>query len=166
MDGTATTAFVTPERSGPAAVRARPRPASRGWAAKELLVSDASRATLLGSFWVRDARQGTPEYAGVDYGLEQPYDLVAPARVAASGWSGRQLPGIVPAGDLDADERLDLVTADRWGRLAVRAAGADGTPGAPTAVAGSVPAGTRLFRARCDGRAAAGGGGPFRVLRT
>ncbi|MGW6247303.1 hypothetical protein [Streptomyces roseolus] len=119
--------------------------ASQGWAAKELLTSDASRATLLGSFWARDARQGTLEYAGVDHGLDRPYDLVAPVRVAASGWSGRQLPGVVAVGDLDGDERIDLVTADRWGRLAVRVVGADGAPGAPAAVAGSVPGGARPF---------------------
>ncbi|MER8235617.1 hypothetical protein [Streptomyces sp. NPDC094049] len=120
--------------------------ATGGWASKELLVSNAGHGAVLASFWARDAVNGTLEHFGVDYGQQQdPYDLVAPVTVGASGWTGQQSPSVVPVGDLDGDERIDLVTADASGGLALRPVAADGTPGAPVTVPGTVPAGTRLF---------------------
>lgn len=119
--------------------------AASGWDTKELRASDTNPGAVLGTFWARDTRSGTLEFFGVDYGTEAPYTLVAPVTVAASGFGARQVPSLVAVGDLTGDERIDLVTGDRRGGLALRPVQADGAPGAPGPVQGAVPAGTRLF---------------------
>ncbi|MFF4171153.1 hypothetical protein [Streptomyces sp. NPDC001744] len=119
--------------------------AASGWDTKELVASDTNPGALPGTYWARDTRSGTLEFFGVDYGTETPYALVAPVTVAASGFGVRQVPSLVAVGDLTGDERIDLVTGDRRGGLALRPVRADGAPAAPEAVRGAVPAGTRLF---------------------
>ncbi|WP_369144240.1 hypothetical protein [Streptomyces sp. R44] len=119
--------------------------AASGWGTKELVASDTTPNALLGAFWARDTRSGALEYFGVDYGTDAPQQLVAPVTVAASGFSARQVPSLVAVGDLTEDGRIDLVTGDRQGALALRPVGEDGAPGAAQAVQGAVPAGTRLF---------------------
>ncbi|WP_309054346.1 hypothetical protein [Streptomyces sp.] len=118
--------------------------AGSGWETKEVVASGAEAGAVVATFWARDTRAGTLEFAGVDYGTDAPYALVARVRVAESGWDGRRVRAVVPAGDLSGDGVVDLVTADRFGRLAVRVVGSGGVPGGAVA-AGGVPAGLRLF---------------------